>query len=212
MSRGKSYLDVNPGPGAGHPWLSATEAAPAQPGDKLKTMSDETRAAVLRAAGGKPAKADEPGDNVQALIALMTETFRLHGRLLTLYSTVKDTVGLTGMESLTLFAIVQAGAPVTVPQIGRSLGHARQVVQRATRTLEERGLVETRPNPGHKRAAFVVATETGRKLKQGVDAAGEAISRSLASELDVVTLERTTRVLQHLRHEVEARQRKHGGS
>ena len=164
-------------------------------------MSDATRAE------GATASRKRASGIVPELNALITECFLLHGRLTTVFSTIKDWAKLSGMEALTLYTIVNSEKPVTVPQIGRSLGHARQVIQRAARALEARGLVETRENPGHKRAALLVPTEAGCELKLAFDTAGMEITKTLSGGMDLATIRTTTTGLSKLRENVEMRER-----
>jgi DNA-binding MarR family transcriptional regulator len=179
----------------------------AQPGEDSRggypTMRDETRAEVVKQAR----KAGKGEDLSAELTALISENFLLHGRLTNVFSTIKDSVGLTGMEALTLFAIVNSDKPVTIPQVGRSLGHARQVIQRAANALEQRGLVQTMDNPGHKRAAFVVSTEAGAQVKRMFDAAGREIAQTLSDGMDLATIRATHQGLRRLRKNAEARDR-----
>ncbi len=167
----------------------------------LKTMSDATRAEVTKAARKRATGL------VPELQGLIAECYMLHGRLNNIFGMIKEAANLSGMEALTLYAIVNSDKPVTVPQIGRSLGHARQVIQRAARELEERGLVETRDNPGHKRAALLVPTAAGEELKRNFDAAGLDVARTLADGMDLETIRTTYAGLHRLRKNVEARDR-----
>jgi DNA-binding MarR family transcriptional regulator len=51
--------------------------------------------------------------------------------------------------------------PRTVAEIGRRMGMTRQGVQRIADLLEQRGLVEYRANPAHRRAKLVACTDAG---------------------------------------------------
>lgn len=165
------------------------------------TMSDATRAQVVKA------NRKRAGGVGPELTALISECYLLHGRLNNIFGMIKDAADLSGMEALTLYAIVNSAKPVTVPQIGRSLGHARQVIQRAARELERRGLVETRENPGHKRAALLVPTEAGHELKRSFEAAGQDVAQTLAEGMDIETIRATYAGLHQLRKNVETRDR-----
>jgi DNA-binding MarR family transcriptional regulator len=122
---------------------------------------------------------------VQELVAILGEATRVAGRCVQIFSRVRHDCDLSGIEVLTLIAITHAATPPTVPQIGRSLGHPRQVIQRAVRVLEVRGLVQPLPNPGHKRAALLVGTEEGRELGRAIDAQAAEIIADLADGLDL---------------------------
>ena len=178
MTKDRSFL-ASREPLGGYGWAKYQDQACGPGGQPVyPTMSESTRAEVSRAV--RKGQADLASE-LQRMIA---ECLRLQGRLANVLGPIKDSADLSGVERLTLCAIVDAGAPATVPQIGRSLGHARQVIQRAARELERRGFVETRDNPSHKRASFLVATERGRAFKQGLDLAEEEVARTLVGGMD----------------------------
>ena len=135
-------------------------------------------------AGSAAAESEEQA-KVLELVAILRDAIRVAGRCQQIFSRVREGSGLTGIEVLTLMAIAHAAEPPTVPQVGRSLGHPRQVIQRAVRVLDEQGLVQPQPNPGHKRAALLVATEKGRTLGHSIDAQAAEIIAGLAGGLDV---------------------------
>jgi DNA-binding MarR family transcriptional regulator len=62
-------------------------------------------------------------------------------------------------------------APATVAQTARTLGLARQSVQRVADVLETEGLVAYAENPSHRRARLVGLTETGRAALTAIQAA-----------------------------------------
>ena len=111
------------------------------------------------------------------------EVARLRGRLRALYSDTRDASGLAEMELTVLTAVVNAAAPPTVAQIGRSLGHPRQVVQRAANRLAELGLVAFADNPDHKRASLLVATGDGRALKQADHDRAQAVTDAVLARI-----------------------------
>jgi DNA-binding MarR family transcriptional regulator len=139
--------------------------------------------------GINPARSDVAENTAQAkvqeLVLILGEANRVAGRCLQIFSRIRQDCDLTGIEVLTLIAIAQATTSPTVPQIGRSLSHPRQVIQRAVRVLEERGLVRPLPNPGHKRAALLEATEAGRALGLALDAQAAKIVSDLADSLEL---------------------------
>ena len=98
---------------------------------------------------------DGPFDSRNALVGLVDEIARLNGRLKSAFAASRRAVGLGDSEIMVLNAVVEAERPPTVAQIGRSLGHPRQIIQRAANSLVADGLIETRPNPDHKRAALL---------------------------------------------------------
>jgi DNA-binding MarR family transcriptional regulator len=112
------------------------------------------------------------------------EIARLRGRLRLLFEDVRRAAGLNEMELTVLTATVNAVAPPTVAQIGRSLGHPRQVVQRAANRLVELGLVTLVANPDHKRAWLLVPTEAGRAVKAEDSRSSEATIAAILAQID----------------------------
>lgn len=60
--------------------------------------------------------------------------------------------------------------PATVPGMARTRGVSRQHIQQQVDTLLEKGLVERRDNPAHKRSSLIGLTDKGRALIQNVRA------------------------------------------
>lgn len=137
------------------------------------------------------------------VVALIDELVRLNGRLKSLFSTAYADSGLSSMEFTVLTAICSANTPPTVPQIGRSLGHARQVIQRAANLLVGQNLVETVDNPNHKRAPLLRPTAKGAELKQKVDKRAEADADKLLARMDRDRCNRAADDLHALRLEIE---------
>lgn len=138
------------------------------------------------------------------LITLVDEIARLRGRLSSAFSPVRQKHGCSDLEMLVLSAVAGAATPPIVPQIGRSLGHPRQVIQRVSDDLERRGLLRFVDNPEHKRARLLTLTEAGRVLKASADRDGLQIAEDLAGTLDVGTLAHLVAGLRLLRERIEA--------
>jgi DNA-binding MarR family transcriptional regulator len=140
-------------------------------------------------------------------IALVDEIGRLNGRFKTLFADVRRGVGLGDTELLVMSAVVEARRPPTVPQIGRSLGHPRQIIQRAANALIAAGLVEHAPNPDHKRAALLLATSDGIARKRQADALAVTVTADLADGLDPMIMETVAGALAVIRLHIEERVR-----
>lgn len=100
-----------------------------------------------------------------------------------LFAEVRSAAGLGEMELTVLTATVNAASPPTVAQIGRSLGHPRQVVQRAANRLAELGLVSFAANPDHKRASILIATPAGAELKAEDHARASAVTDAVLNRI-----------------------------
>jgi DNA-binding MarR family transcriptional regulator len=147
------------------------------------------------------ARASEPS---HPMIRLADELIRLNARLRSVFAGVTGTIGLAPMELTVLTAVTEARAAPTVAQIGRSIGHPRQVIQRAAHALAEAGLIEAAPNPNHKRAPILRPTAAGRRLKAQADALALESADAVLRELDTAQCERLADELHDLRARIEA--------
>jgi DNA-binding MarR family transcriptional regulator len=146
-------------------------------------------------------------DSRHPLVGLSDELIRLNGRMKSMFAGARRPEGLGDSEMTVLNAVVEADRPPTVPQIGRSLGQPRQIVQRAANSLMDAGLIEAAPNPDHKRAVLLRATEQGTRLKREIDARADAIAEAVVGDLDADLVRRATTALRDIRKELEARLR-----
>ena len=137
------------------------------------------------------------------MISLLDELARLRGRLVGAFRAVAERQGCSELGMFVLTAVVGANTLPTVPRIGRSLGHPRQVIQRIADDLEKRGLVGFLQNPDHKRARLLVPTEAGRQLKAAADRHGLEIAGSLIAGLDAESLAGAGAALHAIRERIE---------
>jgi DNA-binding MarR family transcriptional regulator len=85
--------------------------------------------------------------------------------------------------------------PRTVPQLARDVGVTRQSVQAVVDTGAERGLVEPRDNPQHRRSRLIAVTELGRRTFADVHRRELANLDRVTADLDLDDLARCARVL-----------------
>lgn len=123
-----------------------------------------------------------PTDN--SFIALINEILRVNGRIRAVFEGVERETGLTTMQLSVLASVAEAREPPTVSELGRSLGHQRQVIQRATNELVAAGLLQMTANPRHKRAALVTTTAEGEALKARADERAAWIARGVLEHVD----------------------------
>ena len=143
---------------------------------------------------------------------LIGEVLRVGGRLTSVFASVNAIAGLLPMETTVLAVVVESPVAPTVPQIGRSLGHSRQMIQRTVNTLMAAGLIEKAPNPHHKLAPLLLPTPEGRKVKQRVDARASEIMAALLRRTSAGKCRRLSGEMRELRHEIEAHLRQAGAS
>ncbi|MDR2856501.1 MAG: MarR family transcriptional regulator [Novosphingobium sp.] len=146
-------------------------------------------------------------DSRHPLVGLSDELIRLNGRMKSMFAGARRSEGLGDSGLTVLNAVVEAERPPTVPQIGRSLGQPRQLIQRAANALMAAGLIEAAPNPDHKRAVLLCPTERGTALKREMDARADAVAAAIGDGLDPRLIREATAVLNTIRRQLEARLR-----
>ncbi|MXY64130.1 MAG: MarR family transcriptional regulator [Gammaproteobacteria bacterium] len=97
----------------------------------------------------------------EALTALILETFRLNGALLAVGNRLTKPVGMTSARWQVMGAVDQSKHSLTVAQIARRMGLARQGVQRIVNDLVELGFVVLEENIDHKRSPLVCISDKG---------------------------------------------------
>jgi DNA-binding MarR family transcriptional regulator len=100
---------------------------------------------------------------VEAIESLIDEVRLLYHRAVQVSEELHREEPVTvGMRAVLEF--LQGQGPTPVPRIARSRFVSRQHIQSLVNALLERGLVETRRNPAHKRSSLVVLTKAGKQL------------------------------------------------
>jgi DNA-binding MarR family transcriptional regulator len=103
-----------------------------------------------------------------------------------------------------LGAVALADRPLTVPQIARRMGLARQSVHATVRRLVDDGLLEPAPNADHRRSHLVALTPAGQDAYAALDRLQSRWVDELASGLELEQLETTARVLDELCRRLDA--------
>jgi len=142
------------------------------------------------------------------LVGLSDELIRLGGRLKSLFADARRNAGLGDSELGVLNSVVEAEHLPTVSQIGRSIGQPRQLIQRAANALVEAGLIETLPNPDHKRAVLLRATEQGVAVKREVDARADEAAEAVWAAGRGDGVREATDALRAIRQQLETQLRK----
>ena len=141
------------------------------------------------------------------LALLVDAVHRIRGRLREPFQAAHAGTGLSDMEMTVLTAVFEAQQSPTVPRIGRSLGHPRQVIQRAANALVEQGLITFQDNPDHKRANLLVITDKGKQLKRTTKTETDKIAASILRAVDADAVREATRLLNKIRHQLESHSR-----
>ena len=94
-----------------------------------------------------------------ALTDLVLRVFALNGRLLAVAEDITEGTPLTAARWQVIGAVLRG--PLPVAGIARSMGVARQSVQRLANEMVEEGLSTWQDNPQHRRAKLLVPTQKG---------------------------------------------------
>ena len=137
----------------------------------------------------------------QAFTELILETFRFNGRLLLAGDRLARPLGLTSSRWQVLGAIEEK--PLTVAQIARKMGLARQNVQRLADALHDKGIVEYAPNPDHQRAKLLCMTDKGRKAIRALGEMQKEWAERIASGISTSDIQMILELLKKFRSRLE---------
>lgn len=138
----------------------------------------------------------------KAFTELILEIFRFNGRLLAAGDRLAKPLDLTSARWQVLGAI--ESQTLSVAQIARKMGLARQNVQRLADALEKECSVEYVPNPDHKRAKLVRLTECGRTALRELSLRQELWANGTTSHVSASEIQATIDVVKKLRTRLEA--------
>jgi DNA-binding MarR family transcriptional regulator len=138
----------------------------------------------------------EPGPRTpagDAFTALLLQVIRLSGRFTAAGEALARSAGQTLARWLVLEAI-QDG-PATVAQVARTMGLARQSVQRLADVLVGDGFAAYEDNPAHRRARLLRLTPAGRDALHTIQAAQRRWADAVAAELGEAELKEASTFL-----------------
>lgn len=128
---------------------------------------------------------------------MILEAFQFNGRLLAAGDRLTKPLGLTSSRWQVLGAIETQS--LSVAQIARKMGLARQNVQRLADVLEKERIVEYAPNPDHKRAKLVCLTSRGRTATRKLGLLQEQWANEIASGVSAPEIRAALDVVRKLR-------------
>jgi DNA-binding MarR family transcriptional regulator len=137
-----------------------------------------------------------------AMVELISRSFRLNSRLQITADRMAREVGLSAARWQVLSTVTQATHPLTISDIARWMGLARQSVQQVADALAKDGLISYEPNPKHQRASLVVVTKKAAKLLEQLDKQRYAWAREVATTLPVADIKVASEVLDVVREKL----------
>ncbi len=145
----------------------------------------------------------------EVLTELVLETFRFNGTVLEAGNRITKPHGLTSARWQVMGAIELAGTPLTVPQIARRMGLARQGVQRIVRDLSGLDMVNLTSNRDHKRAPLVSLSKEGIRVLEEINKAQAIWINELSEGLSERGVKQALKVVKAVRErseEIESQQ------
>ncbi len=139
----------------------------------------------------------------ETLTQLVLEIFRLNGELLNAGNRICEPFGLTSARWQVLGAIDEHGQPLTVSQIARRMGLARQGVQRIINDLLKQGFVTSSDNIDHKRAPLFNLSDQGEQVMAKINAAQSEWINAISGDLSAKEITRSLELLQLVRERTE---------
>jgi DNA-binding MarR family transcriptional regulator len=124
---------------------------------------------------------------------LVVQVFRLNGMLLTTGDALAEPAGQTSARWRVMAAIEDK--PMSVAQIARGWGLARQSVQRVADVLVREKLAVYQENPRHRRAQLLALMPEGRSALHTIQAAQRAWANTLGEEIGEAELRQASAIL-----------------
>lgn len=131
----------------------------------------------------------------------LTEVFDLVGPLYRrTQRKVEQDVSVEGLSVgvRAVLNLLREHGPMTVPQMGRAQALSRQFVQRMVNDAAARGLVESAPNPAHKRSSLIRLTEQGQTVITAAIDRERVVLRQVGGDLADAEVDTCLRVLSRL--------------
>lgn len=142
-----------------------------------------------------------------AATRIVLQTFRLNGLLLKLGDRLAGAEGLNAARWQVLGAVALAGRPLTVPQIARRMGLARQSVHATVNRLVEEGLLTLEENRDHLRSRLVELTKKGHGGFEAMDRRQTDWVNDLAEPFALARLRDAAEIVEGLSRALESEER-----
>ena len=137
-------------------------------------------------------------ENGERFTELVLEIFRLNGLLLAEGDRIAGKYQLSSARWKVLGAVAINGHPMTVAQIGRHMGQARQSVQRIANDMAESGYFTWIDNPSDKRAMLLKLTAKGKRVYNQLESAQAPWANDAAKEISQAELNSALEVMRRL--------------
>ena len=134
---------------------------------------------------------------------LVLEVFKLSGVLVSEGDRISGGFGLSSASWKVLSVVAMADEPLTVAQVAREMGQARQSVQRIADNMVKSGYLSWKDNPAHKRAKLLALTEKGSHVFRQLESAQVPWANETSQQVDARELDIALNVLRALIERLE---------
>ncbi len=129
---------------------------------------------------------------------IVLETFKVSGLLTTEGDRLTEAHGLSSARWKILGSLARSSSPLTVSQIARIMGQARQSVQRLVDVMHKDEILNFINNPNHKRSKFVVLTAKGEDIYTNLNEIWNPWAHRYSKQLNEKELETTLATLKKI--------------
>ncbi|MEU2084826.1 MarR family winged helix-turn-helix transcriptional regulator [Streptomyces albus] len=141
-----------------------------------------------------PLPPDELADRLAQVFSLVGPLYRRAHRKVEVTAPVEGlSVGVRAVLDL-----LREHGPMTVPRMGRAQALSRQFVQRMVNDAAAQGLVETVPNPAHRRSPLIRLTDTGSAALSALLEREHALLCQVGGGLTRTDVDGCVKVLSHM--------------
>ncbi|MBL1353634.1 MAG: MarR family transcriptional regulator [Zetaproteobacteria bacterium] len=129
---------------------------------------------------------------------IVLETFKVSGLLTTEGDRLTEAHGLSSARWKILGSLARSNSPLTVSQIARIMGQARQSVQRLVDVMYKDEILNFINNPNHKRAKLIVLTTKGQGIYTDLNEIWNPWANQYSKELNEQELKITLATLKKI--------------
>ncbi|MEO7177377.1 MAG: helix-turn-helix domain-containing protein [Allosphingosinicella sp.] len=129
---------------------------------------------------------------------LLLALLRINSPLTIIMKSLMEGAALSVNEWRVVYTIARSHPAFGASDIGRRLRLPRQTIQRIADDLEQRGLLEFKPNPDHKKASILALSEAGRSAYAAGNRRQYDIAEWLSQDLSEAEVATTLGVLEKL--------------
>lgn len=146
----------------------------------------------------KSSKAKSSMAAAEAMFDILSEMLPVYARIKAIGTRDWTGSGPHPGVRFSFLRLLKIEGPMTVPQVARSRGVARQQIQKLANTLADEGLIEFVNNPEHRRSKLLCLLPAGEEVLTDGEKDVKDIAKGLSVGMDPGELATTAQVLSDL--------------